>query len=525
VRVAAAAILAALALAAPAAAASDEPICHGQYAPPTAAEQEQAAIQEYMRLRAELGFRADEAYVRELIRRGVWEYDVGYIPVTPAENDYLRLRDRLDLGRKAKRYLHRRRDLFAGLSIEDDWPREPYLLVRVTRDRAAHESNLQRLARFPDNLRTVQVRYSLRALRRVGNRIGDDYEALKHAGFELTQFGADIVTNTVGVSLITERTDAAAYFRDRYGPVTVQVIATEPTFLDCEDAFYYEISGDGRGVTIHWDRAGGVTPERIDVTEHPDRVEVGVVDRVPHGGTEDMAVHERGTVRLAQPLGERPVVDMADGRRLLQHGPGPGEPPCPVTGPLRRLENAIAARREHGLPHGRAYVRRMLRRKDPYTKAEHAYLRIRETLEIAVPVFRYEDRHADEFGGTSIEDHYPAKPVLVERFTGHLRRHTRNLRRLMKYPELLRVVRARWTERELAALAGRILDDADGGDGFVGGFGDAGFYVEHAYADPTRTVALVRTPRTDAARYFRSHYGPAVKVLVIGRRYECRETR
>jgi hypothetical protein len=87
------------------------------------------------------------------------------------------------------------------------------------------------------------------------------------------------------------------------------------------------------------------------------------------------------------------------------------------------------------------------------------------------------------------------------------------------------VVRARWTERELAGLAGRILEDADAGDGFVGGFGDAGFYVQHAYADPTRAVVRVMTPRTDAARYFREHYGSAVKVLVIGRRYECRETR
>jgi hypothetical protein len=31
------------------------------------------------------------------------------------------------------------------------------------------------------------------------------------------------------------------------------------------------------------------------------------------------------------------------------------------------------------------------------------------------------------------------------------------------------------------------------------------------------------TPRTDGPRYFRENYGPAVKVLVAGRRYECRE--
>jgi hypothetical protein len=35
----------------------------------------------------------------------------------------------------------------------------------------------------------------------------------------------------------------------------------------------------------------------------------------------------------------------------------------------------------------------------------------------------------------------------------------------------------------------------------------------------------VITPRRDAARYFRKRYGRAVKVLVIGRRYECRQVR
>jgi hypothetical protein len=49
--------------------------------------------------------------VRELVERGVWEYDVGYIPVTPRENRYLKLRDELELGVKAERYLRHHRDV------------------------------------------------------------------------------------------------------------------------------------------------------------------------------------------------------------------------------------------------------------------------------------------------------------------------------------------------------------------------------------------------------------------------------
>jgi hypothetical protein len=99
----------------------------------------------------------------------------------------------------------------------------------------------------------------------------------------------------------------------------------------------------------------------------------------------------------------------------------------------------------------------MLRRKHPYTKAEQEYMRIRETLDIAVRVFRYEDKHPDEFGGSYIEDHFPARPVLVEQFTGHLRRHARNIRPLMRYPDQLRVVRTRWAVRDLNAVGRRIV--------------------------------------------------------------------
>jgi hypothetical protein len=87
-------------------ASAQQKLCTGQgkTAPPTAAEKEQADLEYYAQRRAELGFRHDIAYIKELIARGVWEYDVGDIPGTPAENRYLRLRDKLNLGPRASRY-------------------------------------------------------------------------------------------------------------------------------------------------------------------------------------------------------------------------------------------------------------------------------------------------------------------------------------------------------------------------------------------------------------------------------------
>lgn len=71
------------------------------------------------------------------------------------EKAHLRFRNRLDLGSAARRYLRDHEDLDGGLSVEDDWPRGPYLLQRLTRDRARHTAALKRLVRFPRALGPV----------------------------------------------------------------------------------------------------------------------------------------------------------------------------------------------------------------------------------------------------------------------------------------------------------------------------------------------------------------------------------
>jgi hypothetical protein len=205
---------------------AQEPVCDGQLSP---AAKEQARIEGYAAERARYGFRSDIEYVRELIEAGHLEIYPSF-PVTPDERRYLRLRARLGIDPPVYQYLLRRRNVDGGMSVEDGWPGDPYILVRLTRDRAAHEANLLRLTRFPEHLRTAEVRYSVAELDRIARRVHRDRRELEAAGFELgANLAPDLATYTERVRLITARTDHAEYFAQRYGPVTTEVIATEPT--------------------------------------------------------------------------------------------------------------------------------------------------------------------------------------------------------------------------------------------------------------------------------------------------------
>jgi hypothetical protein len=234
--------------AAPSAVAQELPpqnLCIGQSVPkppPTEAEKERANLDEWARQRAEFGFRADIAYVKELVKRGVWEYDVGYIPVTPAENRYLKLRDRLELGRRAVRYLRAHRDIDGGVSVEDDWPREPYLLLHLKRDVAKHLAAIKKLARFPDNLRAERVKHSDRELEKLADRLWKDSKALEADGFHLTGTG-HAADGYLHVDLITKRTDYKAYFAKRYGDaLRIEIEATEPYSYECTGSGSYRVS-------------------------------------------------------------------------------------------------------------------------------------------------------------------------------------------------------------------------------------------------------------------------------------------
>ena len=290
--------------------AAQEPRCRPLPEPPRP-----TLIARYQQIREARGFRHDRAYVRRLMRRGIYSRGFDRFPVTRREKRYLEIRDRLELGPRAERYLRRRPSLDGGISIEDAWPRDPYMLVRVTRDRAEHARAIRRLALQPRRVRTKLVALSERALGRLQDRI--DWEAAERDGIFIATTSSNIDATTVDVEVITKRADAAEYFRSRYGPhVRATVIATELYHPACTSIYDYRTGPDPAQLTIGWEAGGGAEFDHVQVVESEESVVLGVVARVPNGPRTAELRREEATVTLSRPLGDRAVVDATTGKRV-----------------------------------------------------------------------------------------------------------------------------------------------------------------------------------------------------------------
>jgi hypothetical protein len=283
------------------------PVCHGQLAPPT-------PIEQAMSYRRNFGMRHDRAYVRRVQRSDARRDDQGFA-FTPREWRYWRMRSRIELSdkRPVDRYLDRHPGLSGGMSIEDDWPAGPYLQVRLTRDQALHEAALRRIYRF--RLRTVAVRFAEADLRALQDRISADGEALEAEGFDVRGLAVDGDANRVQVQLVTARSDHAAYFQARYGPAVTTYATAEPTRLECTKLERVRVSSTGRSLRLDWLYSSGDAFERVELAEHDDRVEVGIVLRVDAFARHADARPARTRVPLSRPLGGRRVIDAATGLR------------------------------------------------------------------------------------------------------------------------------------------------------------------------------------------------------------------
>jgi hypothetical protein len=304
--------------------------------------------------------------------------------------------------------------------------------------------------------------------------------------------------------------------------VKVDVIARQRTRLECQKSGTYGIAPDGRSLTVTWEGGGGAKFATAEVREYPDRVEVGIVARVPNGFRTDELNYIPQPVALSAPLGDRAVVDTSTELRMRQRGPSPGDPPCPAV-ERTPLDQAIHARAERHLRADPDYVRAILARgRGIYTRDETRWLERREKLMDQDGLDDYLRKHADVDGGETIEGDYPAQPYVLVRLT----RPLPGLAKHAKYPQQLRTVIVAHSELELDALGDRIQKDADATQYFFDGYGRAGFYVRGIYTDvPTGTVTMnIVTARTDAQTYFTQRYGPLVRPVVVGDRFECDPT-
>jgi hypothetical protein len=507
---------------APSAAAAQEQLCKVT-GPEAKAEQQ---LQEDIRQRKRYGFRSDRAFVQALRAQGAFvRAEESDLPGTPEEGRYLERRKLLTPGAGVTRYLRRHPEISGWWDVRDDWPRGAYVAVFLTDDSARQRATIKRLATFPESTRVVRIRHSERRLDRISNRISREYRALEKAGFEYVEAETEPGTDRIDVFAVTKRTDAARYFKRRYGAMVRTHVARETTFPGCTRAQAYTIAPDGMSLTVSWSDAPE-KPVRIEVTEFADHVAVGVVARFSvYPGFGDSG--GSAVARLSAPLGGRPVYDADDGRRLLQSGPSPGDPACPeppIRGETPPLERAIDDRARYGMNTDPAYVQSLLDDDRTYTEHERRWIKTYDRIDYQPRVDDYLEHWRDDWGGTATYAQYPNPPIMVVYLLRRDALHTARLKALSKYPDLLRTVHSTVQRDYFYELPQIIGDEASANDGFLDGYGRDGFYVRSAEGDEgSQSVDVeVVTARTDAAEYFTARFGPIVRVQVVGDRFECR---
>ncbi|MDA0183126.1 hypothetical protein OJ997_22645 [Solirubrobacter phytolaccae] len=481
-------------------------------------ERAEQTLRDEIRVRDAHGFRQDRAYVAKLIAAGPPSRRHG-IRVTKAEDRYLDLRNRLGVGAKVGRYMRARPEINAFWEVKDDWPRGPYMAVFVAGDPAAHRAAILRRASYPRHTRVVRVRYSYDAKDRIQKRIQDDDKALARAGFEVVGSDTDWGLDRIDVEVITKRKDAVRYFARRYGSVVRARPRTSKTFERCTTASGYEIAPDGMSVTVSWTDAPE-KPVRVELTERGDRVAIGIVSAFSvYPGFGDSG--GKAVVRLSAPLGDRPVIDAANGVRLVQTGPSPGAPPCPVRPVRTPLESLIRERAEQGMNADPAFVQTLIDAEQRYTPEEQRWRDEVQKVDFDRDVHDYVfgGRVYPDWGGTTLVARYPEPPYLIVRFIRRFAFHVRELEKLTDAP--IRFERSTVPRDWFDALAQYIGDDARAGDGYL-----EDFYVTQAEQGESEQVVhvyvITRRTQAEADAYFKGRYGGIVRVHIIGDRVECR---
>jgi hypothetical protein len=291
-------------------------VCEYDPPPPRVSRAEQD-LREAISKRKLWGLPHGRAFVRRVNaspaarRRGYAFLD---FPMTKREAAYFRLRDRLtdeDEIRRLDEYLEGQPDTYSGLSIEDDYPNSPYLLIRFTGDLERHRQAIAGLYRLRFIVR--QSDFTGRELERVYEAI--EPGALRREGIQAVSWG--IEGDRVRLDVTTPRPDAKEVVARLYGPaVAVTVLGPTRTFLACNSPETYRLGGDGRTLTLTFFHSGSIDPRRVELVERAGEVRVGVVIEVPHGPITADRVTYRLRVRLSRPLGRRVVRSIVTGRTV-----------------------------------------------------------------------------------------------------------------------------------------------------------------------------------------------------------------
>lgn len=137
----------------------------------------------------------------------------------------------------AQRYLSdHRAEAYAGTYL--DHAAGGLMTVLVTRDQAAHRTELTRRIVHSDRLRVRAARYSLAALERAQGRITAADAALRRAGHQVTYTAIDVRRNRLTVAL-PQASDAARAALGRLAPLgMLDVVGAQVDLAVCADSLH-----------------------------------------------------------------------------------------------------------------------------------------------------------------------------------------------------------------------------------------------------------------------------------------------
>lgn len=212
---------------------------------------------------------------------------------------------------------------YAGIWFQ--WSGEDAVCVAFT-DRCEEQLvRLRRAAPHPEAVKVVPARYTLAELECVADRIGGERVQRGPGDPEVVSVAIYENTNTVCVEVIADDVERTRrQLIARFGEaLEVEVVGSITTEVEVVPWSRYEPDADGRALTLYYGTNGFYTFERTWSEETDREVVVAVEERVPVGPVKLPGANRTARVELASPLGERRVVDAADGRlRTLYSRPG-----------------------------------------------------------------------------------------------------------------------------------------------------------------------------------------------------------
>jgi hypothetical protein len=264
------------------------------------------------RLRSSLGLPVPDSLVQSFAANAD-EY-AGWYLTSEEDERYERAAARVKaVGDATRAYLQRHGETYGGSWLSHSGTGEYHVVF--TADVERHRDTLRGVVPHPDVLHVHSGRFTERELESILDQLFDD-EGLAEAGVEMLGGGVDVQLNCVlAVVVAPDRETAEAAFRDRYGEaVQVDWEGIEPFTIDAVPWQLYACDG-GRELTVHYLSGGPDRPfERTELEEDGATVRVTVHERFPRGANLGSASVRAATVKLAQPLGARKVVDGATGR-------------------------------------------------------------------------------------------------------------------------------------------------------------------------------------------------------------------